>query len=228
MRLPRFAETLITIVPLVAAGLYLLGNCYETGYLRAFGIDSSLIPSTTDRTLFAGFLYLITISYPSMIYALGAFSLFVIFSIVVVNLSSTDRAQAMFGRIGIWLERYCQRLTPSSATEKVLAKSSLVHTYVAGFVFVLLLLMLMAYFSYKSGVELGRKKISDFQHGEGVAVKVMSPQLPGSYQGEIIACGDKFCAFWSNQGSVVLRHEVIESIVIDNDSIKGKAVKEKH
>jgi hypothetical protein len=62
----RPAQLIVTVLPVLSAGLYLLGLSYHQGYLSAFGIDDSLYPLPTDLALFSGLFALIGVSFPAM------------------------------------------------------------------------------------------------------------------------------------------------------------------
>lgn len=65
-------QTILTVVPVLSAGLYLMGTSYHQGYLGAFGLDDSQFPLGTDRSLFSGFLAFVTFGLVPMLYAVFA------------------------------------------------------------------------------------------------------------------------------------------------------------
>lgn len=102
-------------------------------------------------------------------------------------------------------------------------KSATAYGYMLWFVLVLLLLLVIAAFSDKIGREQAEKEVAEFQAGKATSAQLFSPQVPAPYLGKLVMCGDKYCAFWSSAGTIVVRHEAIDRIVTHNPSLKGAA-----
>jgi len=65
-------QTILTVLPVLSAGLYLMGATYHQGYLDVFGLDDSLFPLATDKALLSGFLALVTFGLVPMLYSIFA------------------------------------------------------------------------------------------------------------------------------------------------------------
>lgn len=219
-------QTLLTVLPVLTASLYLLGLCYNQGYLAVFGIDDSLFPLANDRALFTGFVSLVTLTtliFPTIPYTVGAFVAFVVLILVAAVLSSTARVQSVVIRIKAWLARHLSTRLASPMAGDLIDKSATAYGYMLWFVLVLLLLLVIAAFSDKIGREQAEKEVAEFQAGKATSAQLFSPQVPAPYLGKLVMCGDKYCAFWSSAGTIVVRHEAIDRIVTHNPSLKGAA-----
>ncbi|PPK72519.1 hypothetical protein B0F87_1171 [Methylobacter tundripaludum] len=214
-------QTLLTVLPVLTAGLYLLGLSYNQGYLAVFGVDDSVFPLASDKALFTGFVSLVTLTFPAVLYAIGAFVAFIVLIFVAAVLSSTARVQSLITRIEAWITHRRPAGITSSIAGDLIDKSATVYWYASGFVLALLLFLVMAMLSDKAGHEQAEKEVADFQSGKAISAQLFSPQVPSPYLGKLVMCGDKYCAFWSNAGTIVVRHEAIDRIVTHNPWLKG-------
>ncbi len=53
-------QTLLTVLPVLSGGLYVIGATYQEGYLAGFGVENSLFTLPPDRLLFLGLTSLIS------------------------------------------------------------------------------------------------------------------------------------------------------------------------
>ena len=223
MSLPRPLQTLLTVLPVLSAGLYLLGLSYHQGYLDAFGLDDSLFPLSSDKALFKGFFSLVIVAFPAGVYAAFAIGSFVILIALAAILSSSARVRS----IGAYIKkRFSKKPTPaiSSTAEVWLDKSAVVYGYVAGIVVGVALLVMIVGFSAKTGREQAEKEIKTFLEGRSSTVKLYSSQHPQEFVGRLVMCSSAYCAVWSNSGTLVIRHEAISRMVIHNPSHNGNVV----
>lgn len=207
-----FLQTVLTILPVLTAAMYLLGLSWHQGYLSAFGIDDSLFPLANDKALFTGFLSLVTITVSPGWYFVLPFLVFAILVTVVAILASTARVRSMVVEVRAWL--VSQKKQPvSPVTDKLLEKNAVVYTYVAGFVFVLVILLFTVSYSSKKGGEQAEREMAAFREGNGASSQIFSPQVQVPLAGKLVICSEKHCAFWSAAGTTILKHEAIDRIV---------------
>lgn len=218
MKPTQTLQTLLAVLPVFTAGLYLLGLSYQQGYLITFGINDTVFPLASDQALFTGFLSLANLTFPAGFYAIVALGLFVILVIIAAIFSSTTRIQSLVTPIRAWLIHRRPKVTLSPTTDELMEKSTMAYGYGAGFVIGVLLLFFIVIFSFKGGTELATKEIADFQSGKSTRAELFSSQAPQGYVGMLILCGEKYCAFWSNSGTILLRHETIDRIVLHPSS----------
>jgi hypothetical protein len=206
-------QTLLTVLPVLTAGLYLLGLSYNQGYLAVFGVDDSIFPLASDKALSTGFVSLVTFTFPAVIYAVGAFVAFIVLIFVAAVLSSTARFQSLVTRIKARITHRRPAEITSSIAGDLIDKSATVYWYASGFILALLLFLVMALLSDKVGREQAEREVAEYQSGKATSAQLFSPQVPGPYPSKLVMCGDKYCAFWSSAGTIVVRHEAIDRIV---------------
>lgn len=218
MKPTRTLQTLLAVLPVFTTGLYLLGLSYQQGYLTTFGINDTVFPLASDQALFTGFLSLVNLTFPAGLYAIVALGALVILVFIAAILSSTTRAQSIVSSIRSWFPHSETKVTISPATGNLVEKSTSAYAYGAGFLVGVLLLFLITVSSFKSGEELATKEIANYQSGKTTRVEVFSSQAPRGYVGMLLLCGEKYCAFWSSTGTLLLRHEAIDRIVLHPSS----------
>jgi len=203
---------LITVIPVLTAGLYLIGFTYHQGYLYGYGIEESLMPLPSDRVLLAGVFSLIIMGLPAGVYALAALLTLALLVIFAAILASTHRAR----RMGLWIKARARkwRKTPSSTSvaDRALDKGAMWYAYATSGFFFLIGVGTIAALSAKSGREQALNEIAKYS-AETPTVTVYSGQLTAPFQGRIVYCGERYCAFWSPTGAEILRHEDIKRIV---------------
>jgi hypothetical protein len=214
MKIIRLFQSLLTVLPVLTAGLYLLGLTYHQGYLGEFGIDDSIFPLATDKALLAGFLSLVNITFPGLIYAVLMAIGFVLLVVATTVLSSTSRVRALIVRLRKWrVDRFPNSTHPQPAID-LIDRGATAYVYLSGVILILLLLVAIAVLSGKTGREQAEREISEFRQGRSARTEILSAQVEKPYLGKLVQCGEKYCAFWSDAGTVLLRHEVIDRAVI--------------
>lgn len=208
----RVIQTLLTVLPVLTAGLYLLGLTYHQGYLAEFGIDDSLFPLASDKALFTGFFSLVIVAFPAGVYALAAIVAFVVLVILAAILSSTERVQSIVNRIKDWRNRRQHSKIPE-LTENLIDRGTVAYTYVGGIVIGLLLLVAIAAFSTKSGHEQATKEKAAFAAKQAPLTKLFTPQFQQPQEGKLVICGSTYCALWNGSSTFVVRHEGIDRMV---------------
>jgi len=214
-------QAALTVVPVVSAGLYLLGFAYHQGYLDGFGIEDSLFPLATDRSLLFGFFAFVSFGLVPMAYALAAV-VFLFFTVVVAAIiSSAPRVKEIQARIVAKLRSWRHKREPSPTMSSWVDKSGTAYGYAAGGFLVVLLLTVVALLAAKSGREQAQKEIEAFAEQKSNWVMLYSPLLPEPKRAKQITCSDTHCAFWLGSEALILRHESIERIVTHNPAVQG-------
>ena len=205
-------KTLLTVLPVLSAGLYLFGATYLQGYLAEFGIEGSMFPAPVDRLLFSGFLALVSFGLVPFIYTFMAMLALVAAVIVAAALSSAPRVKRLQSALASKLQSMRSNEKPSPAVSAILDKSETVYTYTLGAFSVALLLALSAALSAKTGKEQAQKEIEQFSQGKGKYVQLSTETTPAATKARQIICGATHCAFWDGSGALVLRHEQIKQL----------------
>lgn len=129
-------QTAITVIPVITAVLYLLGTAYYQGYLAGFGLEDSLFPLATDRSLFSGFVAFVSFGAVPTVYAVSAIFIFCFVILFAAILSSTERVK----RLQAWVKGKLRSLhlksEPSPAMIDLVDKTSTVYYYAAGILLV--------------------------------------------------------------------------------------------
>lgn len=223
MKPSRLLQTLLTVLPVLTAGLYLLGIAYHQGYLEAFGIDDSVLPLANDRALLNGFFALLVVSFPAILYTLGAIGAFVVLVMVVAVLSSTERVKSLVARAQSWVKRRrTNQLAVSPVANNLVDKGAALYGYTTGVLLAPVLVLVMATLSAKSGKEQAEREIANFKDGKAASVQLFSPELPTPFTGKLVMCGDKYCAFWGSSGTIIIGHEGIAKIVASKPVLVAK------
>lgn len=214
-------QTILTVLPVLSAGLYLMGATYHQGYLDAFGIDDSLFPLASDKALLSGFFALITFGLVPMLYTIFA-GLALAFTVMVAAvLSSHPGVKHWQSIVFSKLSKLQVKNAPSNAINDLADKSATVYGYSIGFFLVVISLLVVAVLSAKSGKEQAVKEIRSFGGQAGNYATLYSPLLSAPTRTRQIICGQSHCAFWLGSESLVLRHESIERIVMHNPAVEG-------
>lgn len=204
-------QTLLTVLPVLSGGLYVIGVTYQEGYLAGFGVENSLFVLSPDRILFLGLTSLISFGIKPLAYsvvAVLALTTAVLIAAVLSSLPAVQQRQARFVR---WLasKRKAGNAAPSMLA--LVDKSEVLYSYALGILAITLALVLAAVFSSKTGgehAEIDIKKWHDGRTRTSIVVVDGEPPL-ASFQ---IACGATYCAFWTGSEARLVRHEQIKQL----------------
>lgn len=214
-------QTILTVLPVLSAGLYLMGASYHQGYLDAFGVDDSLFPLATDRALLSGFLALVTFGLVPLLYTVFA-GLALAFTVMVAGvLSSHPRVKHWQSIALAKLSTRRLKNAPSETMNGLMDKSATIYGYSFGVFLVVISLVGVAILSGKSGREQAVKEMHSFSDQVGNYVMLYSPLLPAPTRARQIICSQSHCAFWLGSESLVLQHESIERLVMHNSSVEA-------
>lgn len=214
-------QTILTVLPVLSTGLYLMGLTYHQGYLDAFGVDDSLFPLASDKALLSGFIALITFGLAPMLYSIFA-GLALAFTVMVAAVLSSHPSVKHWQSIVFTKRSKLQvKNAPSDAMNAFADKSATIYGYSVGFFLVVISLLVVAVLSGKSGKEQAVKEIRSFNDQVGNYATLYSPLLPAPTRTRQIICSLSHCAFWLGSESLVLRHESIERVVMHNPAVHG-------
>ena len=210
-------QTVLTVLPIVTAGLYLLGLTYHQGFLAGFGIEETLFPLSIDRTLFQGFVALITFGAKPLVYSLVA-TLAIFFMAVLAAVISSNQRVRRWGRLLVSrLHQPSGRESlPESATQWV-DKAGTAVVYVAIIFFIFLALLVVAVVAEKSGKEQALHFIESAAKSKEGFVTLDFPDNIASVRGKPIFCSATHCAYWLGKEAVLYRNESIEKITTNNN-----------
>ena len=213
-------QTILTVLPVLSAGLYLMGATYHQGYLEAFGLDDSLFPLASDKALFSGFLALVTFGLVPMLYSVLAGVVLAFTVLVAAVLSSHPRVRHWQSVIVARLSKWRAQSPPPQPMNDFVEKGATIYGYSVGVFLVVVSLLVVAVLSGKSGREQAIKEIRSFKKEAGNHAILYSPLLPAPTRTKQIICSQSHCAFWLGGESLVLRHESIERVMMHNPAVQ--------
>lgn len=216
-------KTILTVLPVLSAGLYLLGTAYYQGYLATYGIDDSLFPISTERTLLVGFIAFVNVGFIPLGYTVLAFMCLVFAVLVAAVLSSTPMLHNLKAAFLAKVARFRHAKSIPESIENLTGKGESIYTYLAGIFICCFLMILGASASGKSGSKHAEKEMESFASGQGSFVTVVSSLLPTSAKAKKIVCSASHCAFWLGTETVILRHDSLDRIVAHRASEKEVA-----
>uniref|UniRef100_UPI000D367548 hypothetical protein n=1 Tax=unclassified Variovorax TaxID=663243 RepID=UPI000D367548 len=204
-------QTLLTVLPVLSGGLYVIGMTYQEGYLAGFGVEVSLFALPTDRILFLGLTSLISFGIQPLVYSVLVVLALVSAVLIAAVLSSLPAVQQRQARFTQWInsKRGTNKAAPSMIV--LMDKSEVLYGYVVGILAITFALVLAAVFSSKTGkehAEIDIKKWSDGRTRISTLVVDGEPPL-SAFQ---IACGATYCAFWTGSEARLVRHEQIKQL----------------
>jgi len=209
----------LAVLPVLSAGLYLMGVTYHQGYLDGFGIEDSLFPLSIDRSLLSGFLALVSFGLIPMAYTVFAAMALATSVVVAAALSSIPRVNRWQAIVLTKLHSMRSKNAPPPALNNLSDKWATVLMYVVGVFVVVFLLAVVAVLSTKSGREQARKEIDAFKSQNGNYVTLHTASLPATTRAKQIICSTSHCAYWLGSEAIVLRHENIERVLTHNPAV---------
>lgn len=221
-------KMLVTIVPVLSWGLYLMGATYHQGYLAEFGIDDSMLVLPTDRLLLSGFFSFLNFGLLPSLYAALAIILLILAVALAASVFAHPRARAHLvlrkRRFALWLRRrrsVFRTFLPAMEAVEVIGT---VYVYVACSTLVLILLAMVAHLSSLTGREHARKEKTDFARATGSYVEVSESASAAVMKAKQLVCSSAYCAFWLGAEAVVLKTDQINRITAHRFREKGGAV----
>ncbi len=208
----KFFKTLAIVVPVITAGLYLLGLTYHEGFLAVYGIELPLFPLASDIALLQGFFALIPIGMQPFLNAMLSILLVFIMGFLAAMLSSHSRVKLVLAKIVSWLRKYM----PSERVSKILDKVSTAYLYFAAAFFLIVLPFFIAILSYQSGQKHAKLNIDNFKNQTGKWVMLYSSHSTLPTKAQQITCSKTHCAFWLGKEALILGHDKIEKVVAHN------------
>ena len=206
-------KTLLTILPVLTAFLYMIGGTYHQSYLEAFGIEDSMFSLSIDRLLFLGFYVLIQFSLIPVMYSFLFVLVFILVIAILILLSSATKVQGWYGWIVSHLKKSNPEPPPTPVMKAFLQKLDVLSTWAIGIFLIFMLLLLVAFLSRNIGHKQALDEIQDFTDSKGYFVNLTSDQFATDIRAIQIICGTTYCAYWSGTKSAILKHEQIKKIV---------------
>ncbi|WP_399678254.1 hypothetical protein [Xenophilus sp.] len=204
-------QTLLTVLPVLSGGLYVIGATYQEGYLAGFGVENSLFTLPPDRLLFLGLTSLISFGIVPMAYGFLTVLALIAAVLIAAVLSSFPAVQQLQTKLLVRLtvKRKWGKAAPSMMA--LVDKSEVLYGYAIGASAVVLALVSAAVFSSRTGGQHAEQDIKKWQEGRTRTSTVVIDGEPPirAFQ---IACGQTYCAFWTGAEAQLVRHEQIKRL----------------
>lgn len=204
--------TLLTVLPVLTAGLYATGQSHRQGYLSEYGLEDVLFVDSAERVLMSGFVALMNLGGKPLMYSFFAAMSLVIVTCIVAMLMSSDRGQNIKTLLLKRVQNWRAKKPMDQQSLALVDGSTRIYTYatVALLAFLLVLVQLLA--AWQSGVEQAKAEKVAFMENKGVSWTLQSSALGTSIRARPIACGTSHCAFWTGQSAVVVRSDQLDRI----------------
>jgi hypothetical protein len=213
-------KILLTVLPVLSAGLYLMGATYHQGYLAAYGIDDSVFPLPTERLLFAGLITFVSFSVFPLVYSAGAVIALVAAVMIAALLSSVPAVRRWEMRVRSCLPKVKLRSGPTPTMTALVDRTVSLYAYAVGGLVVFALLLFAAVLSAKTGKEQAEREIEAFALGQGGYVDLIADSQASAVRAKLIICSSTQCAFWLGHEGLLLKLDQVKRIVTHTPSLK--------
>lgn len=217
-------QTVLTVLPIVTAGLYLLGLTYHQGFLEGFNIEESLFPLSVDRTLFQGFVAFMTLSAKPFYYSLIAAAAVFSTGVMAAVISSNQRVRNWGHLLASKLRQPSNKDPLSESAFLCIDKMITALIYAGIVIFIYLGLFIVAISATKSGKEQALHFIDSANKSKEGFVTLYLPNNTDPVIGKPILCSSSHCAYWLGNEAILYRNESVEKIVNHITELKGTPV----
>lgn len=211
-------KTVLTVLPIVTAGLYLLGLTYHQGFLEGFGIEETLFPLSVDRTLFQGFVAFITLSAKPLAYSFLAAMAVFITAILAAAISSNRRVRNWGHSVVTKWRQPSSTKQPPEDQSPWIDKVAILTIYfiVASLIYLALLMVALA--ATKSGKEQASHFIENSSKSKEGFVFLHFSNGAASVTGKPIFCSATHCAYWLGTEAVLYKNDTVERVVMQTSA----------
>lgn len=214
-------QTALTVLPIVTAGLYLLGLTYHQGFLEGFGIEETLFPISIDRTLFQGFIAFVTLSAKPFAYSFVAAMAILTTAFLGAIISSNDCIKRWGSTLSSKLKKTSQKKPLSERASWVLDKAGTVAIYILVATLIYFSLLVVAISATQSGKEQASNFIANFAKSNDGYVIVYFENEKKPITAKPIFCSTSHCAYWLGKEAVLYKNDSIGKIVTHSTTHQG-------
>ncbi|WP_319548087.1 hypothetical protein [Desulfogranum marinum] len=193
------------IISLTLAGLYVIGLSFHQGFLSELSIEESLFQLSPDRTFFTGFVSVVTILSPSIVYLF--FSAFLIVMMAEVaslmpRYVNTEEIYKYLRKIGFEKSNLLKKGSFLDFSSKAFVLS--------GFMLIFYLMILVAILSsVKSGKEYAKSYVNKIEKNE-IPVKTLSLKNSNEkLEVYSLICSSTHCAYYSKGKTLVVSNREV-------------------
>lgn len=212
-------QLMLTVLPVLSAGLYLVGAINRESYLSGFGVDESLFVQSIDRVLLQGFSSLMSFGLMPFIYGLFIALLLIGAVILAVFLSVFPVVHRIHGAVqrrlllaSDWVRKIGRgALPPAPTLVKLADKSEVLYGYILLLFGIASFLVAAVILSSNLGKKQSQRDMNLWAEGKHrSALVVIDDEAP--IAAFPITCGSSHCAFWTGSEARVVHHDQIKRL----------------
>jgi hypothetical protein len=206
----RNLNFLLVVLPVLTGGLYLLGTAYHSGRLTEFGLSDEVFPLVGEKSLLTGFFSFLRLSAVGLGYGVLAAVSLVIFAVGAQILTLSSRVRA----IGAEIHRVFKKdnVDGKGSDKPAAAGDNLIKNllkYLGVAVVLVFVAIIASWLSAWLGQSQARDEKAKYAAHKVSVTRAIDRNNAELLSGYLIACSDKFCAFWTGEQSVVIPVEDI-------------------
>lgn len=208
-------ETLIAVIPLASAALYLMGFAYHQSYLSVYGVDEFLFPLPIEKSWLFGFWVVLAEGLIPMMFAFFSMLSLLLAIMVITVATSNEKIKAHFLSVieKVKFHRKSKTKAPSAPEPtmvEITEKTGILSLYIGVPFFIMAFIGLAILLASKSGQQQAKKEMADFQIKQTHWVEIEHSGQPTPTQAKLIFCSEKLCAFWQGEKSIILQTDKID------------------
>jgi flagellar basal body-associated protein FliL len=225
-------QLILTVLPVLSAGLYLVGSIYRESYLLEFGVDDSLFGLSIDRILLHGFSSFMSFSLLPFVYGILIALLLIAVTVLAASLAflpvvhrihaaAQKRIVSARNWIGRKLKRGAQQ--PAPTMMKLVDRSEVLYGYILLLLGIVLLLVGAVVLSSDAGKKQSQKDMKLWAEGKhrSAMVTIDDEVAIAAFH---ITCGSSHCAFWTGNEARIVRHDQIKRFTV-KPAVVGRGAK---
>lgn len=204
----RGLKLVVTLLPLIAAWLYVIGVAHHQGFLSAYGAHYSLFGLGFEDALLNGAIALFYLSLPNLIYPALLLLMLVIALVMIGAILLNKRPRLFFRKIRkkFKVVKPIRKVEP--AVEKALEGVLTANSFLGAFVVVLLLFGLSILVGYKSGQSSARESMKKHSNASVPGLNIEGVRI------QIVRCNDEFCLVWDGEASKQVPRAALNNITM--------------
>lgn len=217
--LKSILQGFIFFLPLIYVMIYIIGFMKYLGHMSAYGLNSTEFQIPVDTVLLWGVLAIL----PGLKYWLILPLLLIGYMIFIISALLAHKPRKI---ISSWLNKLTSKIpkpkknSPGdlASVKYMIYKADATMTFIIQFFFCFMIIfipILIGYISMEQGKDEAKKDKEKFLSLQKHNIYI-SPELTNAPYMRI-ACNTTHCAFWNTEGTILLRHDQVQKIFLQND-----------
>lgn len=206
----RLVAGFVAVMPLLAAGLYLIGMCNHAGSLSEWALEDSMFQTPVDRLHFAGFAIFLNIGFPAVMYLCFALVFLLITIAFITSFITASKGLTSLAAVA-WRKKLPSLRTRNKTPpimDEFMQRHARPMVYGSVAIFILIMTVIIAALSIAGGRARARHEIEGFVEGKSPTIMLRLADSPGTpLKARLLECGAAFCAMLTSDGVRVMRHD---------------------